>query len=195
MAPKRIYGRKRTPLSPSGRAIGLAGFLVALLVYVLTNLSTLKSPTFPVGKPAARVPGAAIAGVPRIVDGDTVKIGSARVRLYGIDAPEHKQTCDANGAAWACGQASTDALTNRIGGRAISCAPRDTDRYGRTVAVCSLDGVDLNAWMVENGWALAYRQYSADYVGAEERAQTRRLGIWTGSFENPADWRREHRRG
>lgn len=46
----------------------------------------------------------------------------------------------------------------------VACEARDTDRYGRIVAVCSQSGIDLNAWMVEEGHALAYRQYSKDYV-------------------------------
>jgi endonuclease YncB( thermonuclease family) len=43
--------------------------------------------------------------------------------------------------------------------------------------------------MVANGWAVAYREYSLDYVADEERAKRARLGIWSGSFEMPWDWR------
>ena len=52
-----------------------------------------------------------ISGVPRIVDGDTVQIGSTKIRLSGIDAPETDQLClDAKGEGWACGVASRDQL-------------------------------------------------------------------------------------
>ena len=44
------------------------------------------------------------------------------------------------------------------------------DRYGRLVAVCFKGGEDLNRWMVEQGWAVAYRHYSMDYVDADARA-------------------------
>jgi len=43
--------------------------------------------------------------------------------------------------------------------------------------------------MVAAGWAVAYRKYSLDYVADEERAKRARLGIWSGSFEMPWDWR------
>lgn len=190
---RRYYSRR---WSPSGRAIGIMAVLAAVLAYVASHLPASKVATVLQPKSQTGAVTEQIAGGARIVDGDTVKIGTVRVRLSGIDAPEHRQFCrKPNGEKWPCGQAATDALQAKIGGHPITCSPRDTDRYGRTVAVCYLDGVDLNAWMVENGWAVAYRQFSGDYVGAEEKASAAHVGIWSGSFQNPADWRREHRHG
>ena len=34
-----------------------------------------------------------ISGFAKVVDGDTIKINSKKIRLYGIDAPEKKQKC------------------------------------------------------------------------------------------------------
>ncbi len=51
----------------------------------------------------------------------------------------------------------------------------------------------LGAWMVENGWALAYRRYSLDYVDEEANAQAARRGIWAGQFVRPWEWRRGKR--
>ena len=45
------------------------------------------------------------------------------------------------------------------------------DRYGRIVAVCRAGAVDLNAWMVLNGWAMSYRRFSKDYVPDETTAE------------------------
>ena len=64
------------------------------------------------------------------------------------------------------------------------------DRYGRMVATCTAGGDDLGAWLVENGWALAYRRYSLDYVDEEQRAQAGGLGMWRGAFVAPWDWRK-----
>jgi hypothetical protein len=48
--------------------------------------------------------GADFIGVPRIVDGDTLAIGSTKIRLEPIDAPETDQVClNPNGAHWICG--------------------------------------------------------------------------------------------
>ena len=75
----------------------------------------------------------------------------------------------------------------------MSCDPRDTDRYGRTVAVCLTRGVDLNGWLVTQGWAVAYRRYLRDYVRAEDQARAAGRGVWSGQFDMPWDWRAERR--
>lgn len=137
-----------------------------------------------------------IAGRASVTDGDTVVIGGTRIRLHGIDAPESAQLCqDAAGKDYRCGQVAALALSDRIGESPISCEPRDTDRYGRTVAICRKGADDLNAWMVAQGHAVAYRRYSVDYVEQEAQARAAKRGIWIGSFEDPSEWRRARRTG
>ena len=131
------------------------------------------------------------ASVVRVIDADTVDVDGTRFRLHGIDAPETRQTCRAMGRTWNCGQAATEALRSRAEG--MSCAGGETDRYGRTIGTCSAAGADLNAWLVANGWALAYLQYSGDYADEEARARAARLGIHRGRFVDPWDWRRGER--
>ena len=132
----------------------------------------------------------AISGVARIVDGDTLAIGDIKIRLEGIDAPETDQVClDAAAAKWACGVVARDRLIAHINGRPIECRPTGTDRYGRTLAVCSVAGDDLNAWMVHEGWALAFVRYSTAYVKEEEKAHAAQRGLWRGAFIAPWDWR------
>ncbi len=53
------------------------------------------------------------------------------------------------------------------------------------VAKCTVAGDELGTWMVENGWAVAYRRYSLDYVDEEADAQAARRGIWAGEFVKP----------
>ena len=131
-----------------------------------------------------------VAGRAVVIDGDTLDVAGHRIRLYGLDAPESRQTCWAQGQRWACGEQATRALTDRIGGQTVQCAVRDRDRYGRSVAVCQLAGQDLNAWLVAQGWALAYRQFSEAYVAEEEGAAAGGRGIWRGQFVAPWEWRR-----
>ena len=130
-----------------------------------------------------------VAGQASVIDGDTIEIHGTRIRLHGIDAPESGQVCMADGAQWRCGQQAALALDARIDARLVSCSERDVDRYGRIVAICSAGGEDLNAWMVAEGWALAYRRYSLDYVDEEAAAAAARKGIWSGEFVAPWDWR------
>lgn len=150
--------------------------------------------------PGPAGPGGSGAGAPvvadsevRVVDADTVDIDGTRYRLFGIDAPESWQTCRAWGRTWACGAAATEALRSRAGG--MSCAGSETDRYGRTLGVCSSGGEDLNAWLVSNGWALAYRQYADDYAEEEEEARSNGRGMHRGAFVEPWTWRAGERLG
>lgn len=144
--------------------------------------------------PTAQSGETSLAGAARITDGDTIRVGATRIRFYGIDAPEKAQSCyDTAGRPWACGIAARQALSARIAGQPVQCQKRDTDRYGRTVAVCRAGGADLNDWMVRQGWAVAYRQYGTDYAPAEEEAHSQHRGIWAGHFDLPSDWRRHHR--
>ena len=108
-----------------------------------------------------------ITGPARVIDGDTIDIEGQRIRLQGIDAPETFQTCIADDVAWHCGRHATAALVEFIDGSPVSCEGEDTDRYGRTIAVCYVRGADIEAWLVRNGWAIAYRKYSLDYVDEE----------------------------
>jgi endonuclease YncB( thermonuclease family) len=136
--------------------------------------------------------GGVIAGRARVIDGDTIVIGRTHIRLLGIDAPESDQTCtDADNRIWRCGQAATRVLLARIAGRPLTCATAGFDRYGRTLATCALpDGSDVEAWMVQQGWALAY--YSGAYRPQEAEARAARRGIWAGTFTPPWVWRDRH---
>jgi endonuclease YncB( thermonuclease family) len=134
-----------------------------------------------------------IAGRATVIDGDTLEIRGERIRLFGIDAPESGQTClDAKGQSYRCGQKAALVLDARIGEGVVTCERKDTDRYGRVVALCRVFGEDLGAWMVGLGWALASRTYSTRYAPAEELARSRGLGMWAGRFAPAWEWRKEH---
>ncbi|KAL4427328.1 hypothetical protein ABPG77_003237 [Micractinium sp. CCAP 211/92] len=137
-----------------------------------------------------------VQGFPKVVDGDTLDFSGTRVRLFGIDAPETKQSCTAGkGGEYMCGERSKQALLDKIGKGKVECEQKNRDKYGRVVGVCSLNGEDLNGWLVEQGLAVAYRQYSRAYVPLEDAARAAGRGIWSGSFELPEKWRKEHPRG
>jgi len=137
--------------------------------------------------------GTALSGSARAIDGDTLRLGGVRIRLHGIDAPESAQSCRVGSRFWACGREATRTLAGLIRGKRVACEERDRDRYGRVVAVCAISGRDLNAWMVSEGWAFAYRTYSRAYVAQEARARAAKRGIWRGEAVAPWDWRRGKR--
>lgn len=134
-----------------------------------------------------------ISGTADVVDGDTLHVGGARIRISGVDAPELSQRCGTGEQKVRCGAMAADWLRTRIQGRTVVCQVVDTDRYGRSVAVCKADGQDIGAALVDSGWATAYRRYSLAYVAQENRARSARRGIWALGFETPADYRRDRR--
>lgn len=131
----------------------------------------------------------AIVGEATAVDGDSLSVGGLSVRLFGIDAPEAKQKCTRDGTEWACGEEAARQLGSLIEGRQVVCRGKGTDAYGRTVAVCEAFGLDLNKTMVTQGWAVAFRNYSLDYIADETRAKAARLGIWSSTFQLPQEYR------
>src|SRR5712675_2881916 len=104
------------------------------------------------------IAGAAdFTGVPKIREGDQIQIGTGRIRLFGIDAPSTDQLClNTKGERWTCGVAARDELIKHAGSKVWACHARSTDRRGRTLARCEVDGEDIQKWLVASGWALAY---------------------------------------
>ena len=137
--------------------------------------------------------GKNIYGKAKIIDGDTIHIGNSKIRLHAIDAPETKQRCKKNGKKWNCGLESTRFLKNLIGNDEIKCVTNGRDKYNRYIAVCFKNNLDLNSEMVINGWAIAYRYYSLDYVKEERIAKSKKVGIWIGEFEEPYLFRKKNK--
>ena len=131
-----------------------------------------------------------IVGEALVIDGDTLAVGSLRVRLHGIDAPESGQVCPSkHGGDWDCGKVATRRLSDLTHGRIVSCEALYQDIYGRIIAVCYQGDLDLNALLVREGLAWAFMRYSDDYVGEEQRARDESIGIWQADTLPAWDYR------
>ena len=151
---------------------------IILAVIILLNLN-------------GKIIASEIYGLPIITDGDTIKILNNKIRLHGIDAPEQNQKCIKNKKEYNCGVVATDVLVKKIGKNLVKCfTQKNKDRYNRFIGVCFVEKEDLNKWMVRNGYAIAYRRYSKDYILDEEFAKTNKLGLWSGTFLMPEKWRK-----
>ena len=133
--------------------------------------------------------------VTAVTDGDSFRAGTLRLRLFGLDAPERKQSCTtASGQSYRCGQQAKDWLRAHAGpGQRLSCDLLDVDRYRRLIVRCYKEGVEINQALVRAGWAVAYTRYSKTYVTAEQQARDQQAGLWQGPFLRPEDWRKQHR--
>lgn len=137
----------------------------------------------------------ALTGRVSVIDGDTLELQGERIRIWGVDAPESRQTCARAGAAYRCGQVSANELDRWIGGRPVTCIQEDTDRYRRIVARCRIDDVDVGGWLVRQGHAVRYPDYAGvAYIVEELSARREGRGVWAGEFDNPWDWRRSQRK-
>lgn len=126
------------------------------------------------------------ASLIRVVDGDTLDVrlnsGPITIRMHGIDTPERKQPF---------GGPATKALRSLVEGQPLEIEPiEQTDSYGRMVAKVFVRGDDINARMIESGYAWAYRRYlrhelvDERYCRLEAEARTAGRGIWVGSPES-----------
>lgn len=137
-----------------------------------------------------------VSGIARVKDGDTIQINQTSIRLFGIDAPEKKQSCypdwSLESSAYMCGETSTKALNEMVMNKIVTCTQKPgKDKYNRLLAVCiTSDGKDLGEEMVRSGNAVAYKKYSLDYKKVEDDARNNNKGIWSGRFVNPWDWRK-----
>ncbi len=153
--------------------IGLAGLLVIVIRYL----------------PQEQVKGGA-----RVIDGDSFHLDGKTVRLYGIDAPEWRQTCTrTDGRRWTCGRAAAAELRALLANIEVACTIIDMDRYRRHVGRCTANQLNVNDKMVRSGYALALRSITYAYVGAEREARRARRGVWTGSMTPPWTWRKNRK--
>lgn len=130
------------------------------------------------------------AHVIAVMDGDTLFVQSgglkAKVRLLNIDAPEKDQPY---------GVESTASLQSLIGGKTVQIETQAIDQYGRTLALVSVDGINVNEEQVRRGMAWAYSRSRASrhYSSLQSAAQQARLGLWHRSDpQKPSQWRKIH---
>ncbi len=135
--------------------------------------------------------GAAEAEVARIIDGDTIElVGGERIRYLMVDAPE------IGGAEPACyGVNAVTFNTDLVLGRTVEL--RDDvecrDRFGRRLAYVSVDGREVNALMVERGYACVRHippngaDRVAELEALEDGARIARRGLWGACDPAPCD--------
>ncbi len=142
-----------------------------------------------------------LSGVATVTDGDTIRLGQTRIRLFGIDAPESAQQCIRADKCYRCGDDAERFLKSILDGSQVTCSPTGARTYGRIVATCEVAENDISVSMVREGWALPYWRYlsevptvGASIVWAYGQALVTGSGIHSGKFVTPEDWRRKKTR-
>lgn len=139
---------------------------------------------------SAQTSAAQIRGrVTAIADGDTLTVLDAakrqhKIRLQGVDAPERSQ---------AFGTRARQHLSDLVFGKDVKVRIDKKDRYGRSVSIVILNGIDINLTMIQAGFAWHYKQYEREqseeertaYAEAEENARKAKRGLWADSQPTP----------
>ena len=130
-----------------------------------------------------------ISGKAFVVDGDDIRVKNIKIRLYGIDAPEHDQRAKENGRWFNQGAWAKSGLIEVVGGKQVTVEVQGQDRHNRTLGVVFCEGKDICEYMVRHGLAIA--AYSVRYKDQEQHARQNRLGLWgTQISYHPRYWRR-----
>ncbi|MCA3366600.1 MAG: thermonuclease family protein [Roseomonas sp.] len=179
--PRRIFKGRQFGPRFGGSGLGLACAVVAALFLGFGLPSNLFG-SAPADRPVTAEPLQI-----RVFDGETLGLGDRIIRLSGIAAPSRGEACGGDTSSADCGAAAAAALARLVHGQAITCRIEGHDGFRRGLGRCIAGGRDVNAAMVESGFALA----SASVLRPlEVAARNGRQGLWADASQIPAEWRR-----
>ncbi|WP_342587162.1 thermonuclease family protein [Kumtagia ephedrae] len=135
-----------------------------------------------------RVETRRLSGAVVVNDGDTITVGTEKIRLRGIDAPEFTQSCMRDGKSYPCGRQARQRLRTLIGNQPVACSGWQRDKFGRLLGTCSAGSTELNRTLVEEGWAVAFGDFEDEELSARRAGR----GLWAGEFDRPRHWRDTH---
>ncbi len=165
------------------------------MIRVITLLLALFA-AFASGTPAR----ADIIGQACVIKGDTLMINGKRsfgkcrggtlVRLFGVIAPDVDQTCDTpDGRKWQCGRAAAAMVLETVRDKPLICKGDTKNPQGELLAICQLNGAELNSELVRAGWVLAYPRHTVRYLLEEKEASSAKRGLWQAISGTSLDWR------
>lgn len=131
--------------------------------------------------------------VVKVYDGDTITVlynnKKVKIRLFGIDAPELKQTF---------GRESRNYLANIILDKNINVKVHNKDVYGRLVGEVIFDNIIVNKVLVKTGNVYVYTKYNNElneYLPLEQYAKQNKLGVWNPKLNmiSPEEYRKQNK--
>ena len=130
----------------------------------------------------------ALAEVRRLAfvqDDGTLAVGRRTIRLHGICIPPTNRICRTEIRPVRCAARAVLQLDLRVD-RFVACDRIARHADGSESAVCRVrvrnsplgPNVDLSAWMLYHGWAVALPGAPFEYLALERIARERKRGIW-----------------
>jgi endonuclease YncB( thermonuclease family) len=170
-------GRKLSKIYTLNNTFCLILFLSLICAYFCGNAEETSSITSSALMPA------------KVIDGDSIEIGSHRIRLMGIDAPEYSQKCkNKNKQTYPCGKKSVQYLQKLVNSNNVTCHIIKKDQYDRDLCTCYADGKNINQEMILSGNAIVYLE--SPYKKEQDIAKQHKRGLWQGRFMQPRLFRR-----
>ncbi len=117
------------------------------------------------------------SGPAEAIDGDTLVIDGAVVRLDGIDAPPLDATCVRGDQNIPCGSIARGALLDLVTAMEVACTATGAVQDGLPAALCVAGGFEVNGNMVYTGWALPLAGITR-YDSVAAGARNDRRGLW-----------------
>ena len=136
-----------------------------------------------------------VSGPARTVDADIIMVGTQRVILWGVDAPERDQLCAVGDRKWACWDGAKQALDDILArGDATCTLTGSADPFGRRHGTCTINGEDVGEAFVSTGMGRAHVEQTDMYLAAEEAAKASHLGVWQegAKVDDPWVWRKRN---
>ena len=113
-----------------------------------------------------------------IEDDATLKVRGRKIRLYGIYIPPSARTCNSLSRPIRCASRAVQALEFKIGANFVRCKPFVKHKDRSLTALCRADGVDLSAYLISKGWAVALPDAPFEYYTLERIAKRQGFGVW-----------------
>jgi len=125
-----------------------------------------------------------------VIDGDTINFDNLKIRMIWLDAPESN-----NSRYWyseCFGKESKEHLESLVWNKnnitlEVDSSQWELDMYGRTLAYVMIDGVNINAKMIADGFGFeeTYNnkiyKYQNEHKNAELNAKNNSLGLWSSA--------------
>ena len=119
-----------------------------------------------------------------VQDDATLRVRGETIRLYGVQVADLRPFCDSTFRPTRCQTRAAVALASRIQGF-VRCVPQVLFNDHSIGAFCSIRGtgtpsrqIDLGAWLIEQGWAVALPEAPFAYHTLEEIAKVNGRGVW-----------------
>lgn len=165
---------------------------ILIILFCLVSFSVKAKPISSVNKDWDRE---TFTGRAFIIDGDTLKINGTKIRLIGVDAPEISQKCKTHGHVENCGEIVKLRLVQATSSEITTCYSQGKDFYGRILAECYVNDININKWLLREGLAVYY--YNKDFKSykiLETLAKEEKVGLWDSEFQNPKDYRKQQKK-